>query len=187
MPAKSKKKPATVEATPATAPAPVTETVAPENPVQAAFRRVGALLKQRSKLDAKRVEVTALEAQLAQQREDISALEKQLKDAEKALRVEIPEASGILDASAPRSESAAGSDVRRARGRAAKGGKLSSDQVDKVLAALSEPFGANDFSAKAGEFFPGLLNVPIKKLAAGKIVQIPGTASRGTKYTRIKG
>jgi hypothetical protein len=56
--------------------------------------------------------------------------------------------------------------------------------VDKVLAVLSEPFGANDFSAKAEELFPGLINVPIKKLAAGKITQVPGTASRGTKYTR---
>ena len=58
------------------------------------------------------------------------------------------------------------------------------NNVDKVLAALSEPFGANDFSAKAEELFPGLVNVPIKKLAAGKITQVPGTASRGTKYTR---
>jgi hypothetical protein len=90
----------------------------------------------------------------------------------------------ILDASTPKSEGSAVAVVRRGRGRAAKGGKLAPDQVDKVLAVLSEPFGANDFSAKAEELFPGLINVPIKKLAAGKITQVPGTASRGTKYTR---
>lgn len=180
MPAK-KKKAAVVET------APVTETVVAENPVQAAFKRVSALLKQRSKLEAKRAEVAVLESQLTQLKVDISALEKQQKEAEKALRAEIPEAAVILDASAPKSEAVVGSGVRRGRGRAAKAGKLSPEQVNKVLAALSEPFGANDFSAKAEELFPSLVNVPIKKLAVGKIVQVPGTASRGTKYTRIKG
>ncbi len=126
----------------------------------------------------------ALESRLAELKAENSALEKQLKVAEKALRAEIPEASVILDASAPRSEGSTSFVVRRGRGRAAKGGKLSPDQVHKVLAALAEPFGANDFSAKAEELFPGLVNVPIKKLATGKITQVPGTASRGTKYTR---
>jgi hypothetical protein len=162
----------------------VTEAPAVENPVQAAFRRVSALLKQRSKLEAKRAEVAALESQLARLREENSALERQLKDGEKALRAEIPEVSVILDAGAPKSGGSTGTERPRGRGRTAKGGKLAPDQVDKVLAALSEPFGANDFSAKAEELFPGLVNVPIKKLAAGKITQVPGTASRGTKYTR---
>ncbi len=167
--------------------APATETVATENPVQAAFKRVSALLKQRSKLDAKRAEVAALEKQVAVLKEENATLEKQLKEAEKALRAEIPAAAVILDASAPKSDSTAGSGGRRGRKKSAKGEKLSSVQVDKVLARLTEPFAAGDFSAKAEELFPGLVNEPIKKIAAGKILQVPGTSRRGTRYTRIKG
>lgn len=144
-------------------------------------------MKQRAKLDAKRAEVAALEAHLADLRAANNAAEKELKEEERALRQEIPEASTIFDAGSPKSESTAAPVVRRGRGRAAKGGKLSPEQVDEVLAGLAEPFSANDFSAKAEQLFPGVINVPIKKLAEGKIKQVPGTKSRGTKYTRAKG
>jgi cell division protein FtsB len=158
--------------------------VADENPVQAAFRRVSVILKQRAKLESRKAEAAALEAQLSKLHAENRDLDRELKDAEKAVRAEIPEASAIFDASFVKAESSMDKPVGRGRGRKPRGGKLSPDQVDKVLAALSEPFGANDFSAKAEQLFPGLENVPIKKLAAGKITQVPGTASRGTKYTR---
>jgi|GEM_PF-2950212 len=155
-----------------------------ENPVQAAFRRVSAILKQRAKLEGRKAEAAALESQVLKLQAENRDLERQLKDAEKAVRAEIPEASAIFDASLSKAEPAADKSEGRTRGRKSRGDRLSSDQVDKVLAALSEPFGANDFSAKSEQLFPGLVNVPIKKLAAGKITQVPGTASRGTKYTR---
>lgn len=183
MPAKKKNKVAAVEATPA----PVPEIVATENPVQVAFKRVTALLKKRSKLDEKRADAAKLEKQLAALKEENATEEKQLKEAEKALRAEIPEAAGIFEALAPKTENTAGSGGGRGRKKSAKGEKLSSVQVDRVLAALTEPFAAGDFSAKAEELFPGLVNEPIKKIAAGKIVQVPGTSRRGTRYTRIKG
>lgn len=155
-----------------------------ENPVQIAFKRVSAILKQRVKLDAKKAEAAGLEAQLAKLNAENRDLEKELRDAEKAIRAEIPEASSIFDASTAKGDPASERTAGRGRGRRARGGKLSPDQVDEVLSGLSEPFGANDFSARAETLFPGLVNVPIKKLAAGRITQVPGTASRGTKYTR---
>ncbi len=158
--------------------------VSEENPVQAAFRRVSVILKQRAKLEARKAEAAALEAQLSKINAENRDLDRELKDAEKAVRAEIPEAAAIFDASFAKAESPVEKSVGRGRGRKSRGGKLSPEQVDKVLAGLSEPFGANDFSAKAEQLFPGLVNVPIKKLAAGKITQVPGTASRGTKYTR---
>ena len=174
-----KKKAAIVEGQPGAETAP-----SAENAVQVAFKRVSALLKQRARLDTRKAEAGALEAQLIKLKAENSGLEKELKDAEKALRAEIPEVGAIFEASAPRSEVSDGTAVGRPQGRKPRGGTLSPEQVDKVLAGLAEPFGATDFSSKAGELFPGLVNVPIKRLAAGKIQQVPGTASRGTKYTR---
>jgi len=157
---------------------------APENPVQAAFRKVSVILKQRARLEAKKAEAAVLEAQLGSLNAENRELERELREAEKAIRAEIPEAAAIFEASAAKAEASGEKPVRRGRGRKARGGVLSPEQVDKVLDGLSEPFGANDFSARAEQLFPGLVNVPIKKLAAGKITQVPGTASRGTKYTR---
>jgi hypothetical protein len=158
--------------------------VADENPVQSAFRRVSAILKQRAKLEIRKAEAAALEAQLSKINAENRELDRELKDAEKAVRAEIPETAAIFDAGVVKAELSVEKPAGRGRGRKPRGGKLSPEQVDKVLAGLSEPFGANDFSAKAEQLFPGLINVPIKKLAAGKITQVPGTASRGTKYTR---
>jgi septal ring factor EnvC (AmiA/AmiB activator) len=158
--------------------------VSDENPVQAAFRRVSAILKQRAKLENRKAEAALLEAQLSKLNAENRDLDRELKDAEKAVRAEIPEAAAIFDAGFVKAELSMEKPAGRGRGRKSRGGKLSPDQVDKVLAGLTEPFGANDFSAKAEQLFPGVVNVPIKKLAAGKITQVPGTASRGTKYTR---
>ena len=154
------------------------------NAVEAAFKRVTDLFKKRAKLDARRAEVAAMETHVAELRASLSSTEKELRDEEKQIRQEIPEAASIIDVRVAKSEIAAEKPVVRRRGRKAGGGKLTSEQVDQVLAGLAEPFGANDFSKAAEELFPGVVNVPIKTLAAGKITQVKGTKSRGTKYTK---
>ncbi len=192
MPAK-KKKDAVVETAPAPVPAAKPESVeVPAAPSQGGdSKRMAERLKEALRMhrDLKRTQAEVKEAKAKIERSEAQAqeLKKTLKDAEKALLSDFPESAGVLDFVLVEDEAEDEKKVKTPRTRRSKGAKLSSEQVDRLLDGLTEPFTAEEFSKKADTMFPGLANKPIMKIAAGKVQKVPGKSGRWTEYTRIKG
>ncbi len=137
--------------------------------------------------DLKRAQAEVKEAKATIARTETQAqeLKKALKDAEKALRSEFPESAGVLDFVLVEEEAEDEKKVKTPRTRGSKGAKLSSEQVDRLLDGLTEPFTAEEFSKKADTMFPGLANKPIMKIAALTRVTLTPTSAAPMRFCAI--